>query len=262
VWTWIPAVAALLAAMLTGGRAAVTELLRRLARWRVRWTWYLVVLAGPAAFALAVAGVYVLLGGAWSDARPPAFTTSLPSLALFLVVLTLTDGVGEELGWRGFALPRMLRRFSALAASLLLGVLWAGWHLPLLWTEGSALDGTPIWLLFVELPATSVLFTWIFLRTRGSVLLAALLHGSTNLFTVSPGADESGDLTMALIALAAKWLLVFGLVAYGGRQLGPPGAGRRTREPIGGLPWFAEERGPDAEDLPARAAGDHRRRKR
>jgi len=262
LWTWVPAIAALLAAVLTGGRTAVTELLRRLVRWRVRWPWYLVVLAGPAAFSLAVAGVYVLLGGAWSDARPPAFTTALPSLALFLVVLTVTDGLGEELGWRGFALPRMLRRFTALAASVVLGVLWAGWHLPLLWTDGSALDGTPVWLLFLDLPAKAVLFTWIFLRTRGSVLLAALLHGSNNLFQVSPGPDESGDLMLALIALAAEWLLVFGLLAYGGRQLGPPGARRGTREPTSGLPWFAEERGRDAECLPARRAGDHRRRER
>ena len=56
-WTWMPAVAAVLAAMLTGGRAAVIELLRRLVRWRVRWAWFLVALAGPAAFALVVAGV-------------------------------------------------------------------------------------------------------------------------------------------------------------------------------------------------------------
>jgi hypothetical protein len=82
LWTWAPAVAAVLAAMLTGGRAAVRALRRRLVRWRVRWPWYLVVLAGPAAFSLVVAGVYVLLGGAWSEAHPPAFATALPSLVL------------------------------------------------------------------------------------------------------------------------------------------------------------------------------------
>jgi hypothetical protein len=156
----------------------------------------------------------------------------------------------------------MLGRLTALAASLLLGVLWAGWHLPLLWTEGSAVDGTPVWLLFVDLPAKAVLFTWVFLRTRGSVLLAALLHGSTNLFVVSPSVDESGDLTLALTALAAKWLLVFGLVAYGGRQLGPPGSRQGIGEPISGLPWHAEEHSHDVERLPARGAADHRRRER
>src|SRR5215218_5048953 len=72
VWTWAPAIAALLAAALTGGRAAVRELGARLVRWRVGWQWYVVVILGPAVFSVAVAGVYVLLGGSWSAAAPPA----------------------------------------------------------------------------------------------------------------------------------------------------------------------------------------------
>jgi uncharacterized protein len=193
LWTWMPAVAAFAAAALTGGRAAVVELGRRLVRWRVAWSWYAVVIVGPAVFSLAVGAMYVLLGGSWSAALPAAFTTPFPSLALFLVILTLTDGLGEEPGWRGFALPRLLERSNPLVASLFLGVLWAGWHLPLVWTEGSSLSGSPVWLLFLNLPATSVLFTWVFLRTRGSVLLAALLHGATNLFMVSPVPGVSGS---------------------------------------------------------------------
>ncbi len=218
-WTWMPAVAAFAAAALTGGRAAVSDLGRRLVRWRVAWPWYAVVIVGPAVFSLAVGAVYVLLGGSWSAALPAAFTTPFPSLALFLVILTLTDGLGEETGWRGFALPRLLERSNPLVASLLLGVLWAGWHLPLVWTEGSSLSGSPVWLLFLNLPATSVLFTWVFLRTRGSVLLAALLHGATNLFVVSPVPGVSGDLTLSLLATAAKWVLVLVLVAVAGAQL-------------------------------------------
>jgi uncharacterized protein len=70
-WTWVPAIAALLAA-LTGGRGALRELGARLVRWRVGWKWYLVVILGPAAFSLAVAGVYTLLGGSWAEAVPPA----------------------------------------------------------------------------------------------------------------------------------------------------------------------------------------------
>jgi uncharacterized protein len=217
--TWMPAVAAFVAAALTGGRAAVRDLGRRLVRWRVPWPWYLVVLAGPAAFSLAVGALYLLLGGSSASALPPAFTTPLPSLALFLVILTLTDGLGEEPGWRGFALPRLLRRTSPLLASLFLGVIWAGWHLPLVWTEGSALSGSPWWLLFLDLPAKAVLFSWVFLRTRGSALLAVLLHGVTNLFVVSPAPGVSGDLTWALLATAAKWVLVAVLLAVAGPRL-------------------------------------------
>jgi uncharacterized protein len=85
VWTWAPAMAALLAAALTGGGAAVRELGARLVRWRVGWKWYVVVLLGPAVFPLAVAGVYVLLGGSWATAAPPALAQGplllLPGLA-------------------------------------------------------------------------------------------------------------------------------------------------------------------------------------
>src|SRR5215207_11141097 len=104
-WTWAPAVAALLAAALTGGREALGDLGSRLVRWRVGWQWYVVVILGPAAFSLAVAGIYTLFGGSWAEAAPPAILQGpLLFLPLFLLILTLTDGLGEELAWRGFAL--------------------------------------------------------------------------------------------------------------------------------------------------------------
>ncbi len=220
VWTWVPAIAALLAATLTGGRDAVRDLGARLVRWRVGWQWYLVVILGPAAFSLAVAGVYALLGGSWAAAAPPALREGpLMLLPLFLVILTLTDGLGEELGWRGFALPRLLCRHNALAASLILGVLWALWHLPLVWTEGASMYQQPLWLFLLDIPAKSVLFTWVFLHTRGSVLLAMLLHGATNLFVVSPDLSSTGDTTLPLLAVAAKGVLILVVVTVAGPRL-------------------------------------------
>jgi uncharacterized protein len=216
-WTWVPAIAALLAAALTGGRGALRELGSRLVRWRVGWQWYLVVILGPAAFSLAVAGVYTLLGGSWAEAAPPALLEgSLLFLPLFLLILTLTDGLGEELAWRGFALPRMLTRYNALVASLVLGVIWALWHLPLLWTQGNGMFHQPVWLLLLDVTAKSVLFTWVFLHTRGSVLIAMLFHGATNLFLVSPEVASNGDLTLPVLCMVAKWVLVgFVLVVAG-----------------------------------------------
>jgi uncharacterized protein len=221
MWTWIPAIAALLAAVLTGGRGAVRDLGARLVRWRVGWQWYAVVIVGPAIFSLVVAGVYVLLGGSWAAALPPVLLgeTSLLMLPLFLVILTATDGLGEELAWRGFALPRLLVRHNALVASLILGVLWALWHLPLIWTEGASMYQQPIWLILVDIPANSVIFTWVFLHTRGSVLLAMLLHGAANLFTVSPNVISAGDLTLPLLAVAAKGLLIVVLILVAGPNL-------------------------------------------
>jgi membrane protease YdiL (CAAX protease family) len=219
-WTWAPAIAALLAAALTGGRAAVSELGSRLVRWRVGWQWYLVVILGPALFSVVVAGVYVLLGGSWAEAAPPALLEGpLMMLPLFLVILTLTDGLGEELAWRGFALPRLLTRYNALAASLILGVLWALWHLPLLWTEGNGMFHQPVWLLLMDVTAKSVLFTWVFLHTRGSVLIAMLFHGATNLFIVSPDVASTGDLALPLLAAVAKWVLVGIVLVVAGPSL-------------------------------------------
>ena len=219
-WTWAPAIAALLAAALSGGRAALRDLGARLVRWRVGWQWYLVVILGPAAFSLVVAGVYVLLGGSWAEAAPSAIREGpLMMLPLFLVILTLTDGLGEELAWRGFALPRLLTQHNALVASMILGVIWALWHLPLLWTEGSPMYHQPGWLPLLDITAKSVIFTWVFLHTRGSVLLAMLFHGATNLFIVSPSVASSGDLTLPLLAAGVKWGLVIILILVAGPQL-------------------------------------------
>ena len=219
-WTWIPAIAALLAAALTGGRGALRELGSRLVRWRVGWQWYVVVILGPAVFSLAVAGVYTLFGGSWAEAAPPAILAGpLLLLPLFLAILTLTDGLGEELAWRGFALPRLLTRYNALVASVVLGVIWALWHLPLLWTEGNGMFHLPVWLLLLDLTAKSILFTWVFLHTRGSVLIAMLFHGATNLFLVSPEVVSTGDLEVAVLAMVGKWVLVGIVLVVAGPSL-------------------------------------------
>jgi membrane protease YdiL (CAAX protease family) len=179
-----------------------------------------VVILGPAVFSLVVAGLYVLLGGSWSAAAPAALREGpLMMLPLFLVILTLTDGLGEELAWRGFALPQLLTRHNALVASLILGVLWGLWHLPLVWTEGAPLYQQPVWLFLLDITAKSVLFTWVFLHTRGSVLLAILFHGATNLFVVSPMLPSTGDLTLPLLAAGAKWVLVVVVIVVAGPSL-------------------------------------------
>jgi membrane protease YdiL (CAAX protease family) len=219
-WTWIPAIAALLAAALTGGRGALRELGSRLVRWRVGWQWYVVVILGPALFSLAVAGVYTLFGGSWAEAAPPAILAGpLLLLPLFLAILTLTDGLGEELAWRGFALPRLLTRYNALVASVVLGVIWALWHLPLLWTEGNGMFHLPVWLLLLDLTAKAILFTWVFLHTRGSVLIAMLFHGATNLFLVSPEVVSTGDFQVAVLAMVGKWVLVGIVLVVAGPSL-------------------------------------------
>jgi membrane protease YdiL (CAAX protease family) len=201
-----PALAAVLTAAWVG-RPALRDLAGRLTRWRVGGRWWALVLAGPAALWPATAGLHVLLGGDWSDVRPQAVDAGPAGLAALFVVLALTDGLGEEVGWRGCALPRLLRRTGPVAASLLLGVVWAVYHAPLYWTDGATLQGRPVWVLLVSLPAVAVLYTWVFSRTGGSVLPAIALHAALSLFAVplpSAGADWQPYLlsTGLLVALA------------------------------------------------------------
>lgn len=151
------------------------------------------------------------LGEPWTAVRPAALTASIPALVLTLLILVITDGLGEELGWRGYLLPRLLSRYRAVTASLILGFGWWLWHLPLVWTADATLEGQPLWFLLADLMAKSMIFTYVFLRTQGSVLIAILLHASTNLFAVSPRLGENDDLTLPLVALVLKIALAVAL---------------------------------------------------
>lgn len=90
--------------------------------------------------------------------------------------------VGEELGWRGFALPSLLQKRSAFAASLILGVLWSAWHLPTFLVPGTPQYGKSIIAFVLMTTVYSVLLCWIYLHTAGSVLIATMAHGAMNLF--------------------------------------------------------------------------------
>ena len=168
-----PALAAITTAAVIGGRSGVKVLLNRVVRWRVGARWYVIALGGPAVLALAAAGLAVLLGVSSS--------IQIGALSIFDSVIFVVV-VGEELGWRGFALPSLLQKRSALAASLILGVLWSAWHLPTFLVPGTPQYGKSI-IAFVLMTTTySVLLAWIYVHTAGSVLIATLVHGAMNLF--------------------------------------------------------------------------------
>ena len=99
-----------------------------------------------------------------------------PQLEPILFILV----VGEEIGWRGYALPRLLATRSMLSASLILGVLWGAWHLPTFFIPGLPQHSIPFSAFMLLTIAYSVLFTWMYVRTAGSVLIATLFHGSIN----------------------------------------------------------------------------------
>lgn len=144
-----------------------------LLRWRVGLVWYAVALALPTAICLAGVSAAEQLGSVLS--------VSGPGMGLLLTfALYLVAAVPEEVGWRGFALPRLQDRHSALTASLIVGVLWALWHLPLLWNADNVMSSYPLIPWLAGVVAITVVYTWLFNSTAGSVLIVTVFHGTAN----------------------------------------------------------------------------------
>lgn len=157
----------------------------------------------------------------------PVVTFSLAGVVLteFVRVLFLGGPVGEELGWRGFALPRLQQHRKALDASVLLGLVWGLWHLPLYFVLGTgqseilsagtspafAIGGFLGWTI-----GLSVLFTWLFNQTRGSLIIVVLFHAAVNLAAFLPTAVGSGGVA-PLLSVIITWLVAIGVVVSCGR---------------------------------------------
>jgi membrane protease YdiL (CAAX protease family) len=184
-----PTLAAFLMTAVMQGRAGILHLLRSYVLWRVGIPWYLLVLLGvPALGLLAV----LLLPGGLSAFHLPELSFWPTFLIFYLITLVAGGPLFEEVGWRGFALPRLEQHSGPLVGTLILGVLWGLWHLLEFFIPGTtqyaisvvgtgfvghllAFGGFVIWT-----SALAVLFTWVFNNTRGSLLLAILLHASIN----------------------------------------------------------------------------------
>ena len=138
-----PAIAALVVTAWTMGRPGVRDLGARLVRWRVPVRWWLVAVSPVAFLGLALAAVAVA-GQALPSVGDFGRFSGTPAIGLAGVLLIIFAGaVGEETGWRGYALPQLQRRFSPLASSLILAGLWFGWHLPQFWVIATYRDFAP-----------------------------------------------------------------------------------------------------------------------
>jgi len=174
-----PALASLTVTAATSGRAGVGQLLRRCVQWRVGIGWYLMAIFGP--LLVVLVGYSVFLGVNLPLALlikwPLLFTVFFPQ-AVFAI---LTTSFAEELGWRGFALPRLQQRYGPVLGTVILGTLHGLWHLPAFFTGLLGPFSLPKYASFLfGAIALSFLFTWLFNHTRGSVLMATLLHGCNN----------------------------------------------------------------------------------
>lgn len=176
--------AAIVLVAIEGRKGGVRELLGRflIGRVGIRW-WAYAVLFGaiPAVAALYLFNLFDGPAVTWDGLKP------LSSIVPMIIVLTVLAGMGEEFGWRGFAMPRLQARYNALVSSLIIGLLWGIWHTPLFLTEGTIQSK---WLAEVGWISAvgytifcmswSIQYTWVFNNTKGSVLLAAVIHGAVN----------------------------------------------------------------------------------
>jgi uncharacterized protein len=175
--------AALTATCLCSGAAGVRDLLARMVLWRVHAKWYVAALLLPGLPALAAIAVHAALGGSHDMTAVVPLSAVGPLLATQVLLHLLT----EELGWRGVALPRLRARFGPLAASLILGSVWAAWHIPLFLLSGSR-QSYPFAGFVILVLSITVIMTWIFDRTRGSVLIAAVFHAAMNVWWAATNA--------------------------------------------------------------------------
>ena len=207
-----PLGSALLVTAITSGRQGMRHWRQRLFRVRVGWYWYLIVLTGVP---ILLVGGTLVLPSAVDGLRAPSVMIAAAYLPM-LIVQILTTGLAEEPGWRDFALPLIQRRHGAALGTLILGLVWGCWHLPLFFTgwslAGTRPDTAHWWLTvgtFLAMAvAISYLITWVFNHTKESLPVALLLHASNN-------AVASLVLPELFTHADDSWMLTAGSIGYG-----------------------------------------------
>jgi membrane protease YdiL (CAAX protease family) len=199
-----PAFVALALTARAHGREGTLALLGQTIKWSVGARWYVFAVVYMAAVKLGVAIVDRIATGAW-----PAFGQTPLFIMAAVIVFSTPMQAGEEIGWRGYALPRLSEGLGLSTASIALGVIWASWHLPFFFISGTDKSGQsfPVYLLSVI--ALSVAMAWLYWRTNGSLLLTMLMHAAVNntkdiVPSAVSGATNAFSLSMSRVA----WLSV------------------------------------------------------
>ncbi|MCS6906754.1 MAG: type II CAAX endopeptidase family protein [Anaerolineales bacterium] len=204
-----PTLAAVIVTRMTYGKSQIVALLKALFHWRVSLIWYVVAVFGPL--------VLLLMGRMITDwlglsAAQPTSQGDLFPLALSAFGMSLLSNPWEEVGWRGFALPHLQKRYSALVATLIVGSLWGVWHLPLFFWVGNPMAEYPFLPWFVGTVAGAFLYTWLYNSTKGSLLPVALFHVSLNTFGVVITGVSIGILAILYVLVALVLVVVYGSI--------------------------------------------------
>lgn len=215
-----PTLSAYIMGRITEGKDGWLNMKKRFRRFKVGWPWYVFTLLGIPLVMLF--GISILPGAMASfQGFPSGFPVKY--IVYFVIIFFGGGPLGEEIGWRGFALPRMQARYGALRATLLLGVLWTFWHLPhFLTTAQRGGPGSSLSIFYINLPifmmlvmSSAIIMTWVFNHTKESLFIAMLLHTSINTFSLivalfSAPIVTSTDLSVALgLGVLAIVILVF-----------------------------------------------------
>jgi membrane protease YdiL (CAAX protease family) len=180
---FVPFVSAIIVAGIADGVAGIVTLFRRIARWRAPPKWYAAALGIPILMWVTITAVGVVLGTPVTN-----LFKDLGSVPVVLLVVTIPAFI-EEFGWRGFAVPAADRSWSVVTTALVVGLLFLIPHV-FLYLPGQIYDDLPIWPLPLLILSGSVLYTWVFVGSRGSAMLAALMHATSNGLTpISRGID-------------------------------------------------------------------------
>lgn len=206
-----PLIAAFVMSAVIGGGVRVKDLLARLARWRVAKRWYLAALSPLAFFAVAAASM-AATGQGWPDLGELGRFSGLPVVAAPVMwLLLLVTAYAEETGWRGFAVPEMLKKRSLLTTAVVIGLLWVLWHVPSMFViENYRQMGFAIVPTFtLGIVAGSIFLAWLYRASGGSVLIVAVWHATYNLVS---GTAAAHGLVAAVVSTAVMiWavLIVF-----------------------------------------------------
>jgi CAAX protease family protein len=199
-----PSLAALWLTARAEGGAGVSALLRRVIQWRVRARWYVFAASYTVVIKLTVAVIHRVATGTW-----PRFGTDPWYIIPLAILFSTPFQAGEEIGWRGYALPRLAARFGLARASVLLGVIWGCWHLPQFFIREADTYRQSFFVYVLGVTALSVAIAWLWERTGRSLLLPMLLHAAwNNSKDIVPSAVTGGTKTFGLGASLVGWITV------------------------------------------------------
>jgi hypothetical protein len=173
-----PSLAGIAVVLLLSGRGGFRNWLTRCLNWRINWRWYAVAFFLPPAIMLLAIVIHAASGG--TVPTSPAIGHIPLAIANFGLVLLVGGPLGEEFGWRSYALPALTAKLGWRSASLIIGLIWGLWHLPLFFMASTPQAHMPMPWFISSTMAQSVIFTWLFRHSGQSIVPALVMHTSIN----------------------------------------------------------------------------------